>query len=266
MSSETPYRIPALSRTCRLLQLVADHGGEWNASELARALGVPRTTCFRMLRTLAQEGFLVAEGASYRLGPGLVRLGLSTLERLPWRRAGVPVLTALSRELGETTHLAMLCDDRSLLVEVADCADTTRVAGRPGTAVRIHTSATGKVLLAFLGKEEREALLSRMDYPAATARTITTRAALTRELNAVRLRGYAVDDEECLEGVRCVAVPVRDGSGEVVAALGLTGPAGRVTEESLPKLAGVLAKAAARIATAPDGGTTRKPGGSCPKS
>lgn len=244
MSESSVYRIPALSRACRLLQLVAEHQGEWNASELARALKVPRTTCFRMLRTLVDEKFIEADGASYRLGPGLVRLGLSTLEGLPIRRLCVPILRDLRRSLGETVHLAILCDDRSLLLEVADAARDARVASRPGTAVRLHCSSTGKVLLAHLDSARRDALLARLDLPAFTPRTLTGRAALRAALREVAALGYAVDDGEYAEDVRCVAVPVRDARGEVVAALGMTGAPERLRLEDIPAVAARMGEAA----------------------
>lgn len=247
MSAPTVYRIPALSRACRLLQLVAEHQGEWSSSELARALKVPRTTCFRMLRTLVDEKFIEADGASYRLGPGLVRLGLSTLEGMPIRRLCVPILHELGRSLGETVHLAILCDDRSLLLEVADSAGDARIANRPGTAVRLHASSTGKVLLAHLDKDRREALLARIDLPAFTPRTLATRTALRSALREVATLGYAVDDGEYAERVRCVAVPVHGERGQVIAALGMTGSPDRLRLEDIPSVAARMSEAAQAI-------------------
>lgn len=248
MDQKAPeYQIPALSRACRLLQLVAEHQGEWSASELARALKVPRTTCFRMLRTLVEAKFIEVDGSSYRLGPGLVRLGLSTLEGMPMRRLSVGILRELSRVFGETVHLAILSDDRSLLLEVADGPGGTRVASRPGTMVRLHASSTGKILLAAMDEAKREALLARLDFPTFTPATITSAEALRADLRTVKARGYALDDGEYSVGVRCVAVPVCDAKGAVVASIGMTGSPDRMSLDDVPAVAARMRKAAADL-------------------
>ncbi|MEN9360924.1 MAG: Transcriptional regulator KdgR [Verrucomicrobiota bacterium] len=227
------YEIPSLAKACRLLQLVAEHQGEWTATELARAIETPRTTCFRMLQTLAQEKLILADGKSYRLGPGLVRLGLKTLEGLPIRRLCVPVLRELSRSLGETVHLAILCDDRSLLLEVCDAPHSQRISSRPGSLVWLHASATGKVLLAHLDDSRRAELFSRLEMPALTPRSLTRPELLAAQFPAILAAGYAMDDEEYIHDGRCLAVPVRNAAGEVIAAIGMTSSPSRLPESAI---------------------------------
>ncbi len=231
--TKSPYEIPSLAKACRLLQLVAEHQGEWTATELARAIETPRTTCFRMLQTLAQEKLILADGSSYRLGPGLVRLGLKTLEGLSIRRLCVPVLRELSKSLGETVHLAILCDDRSLLLEVCDSPQSQRVSSRPGSLVWLHASATGKVLLAHLDAARRDELFARLEMPALTPRSLTSPDLLSAQFPAIREQSYAIDDEEYQHDYRCLAVPVKDAQGEVIAAIGMTSSPSRLPYASI---------------------------------
>lgn len=244
MDKADPYRIPSLAKSCQLLQLVSQHQGEWNASELARALKIPRTTCFRMLQTLVLEKFIEADGSSYRIGPGLVRLGLQTLEGMPIRRLCVPILRDLGRALGETVHLAILCDDRSLLLEVCDAGPSARVASRPGTLVFLHASSTGKALLAGLPEDRRKTLVARLELAPLTTKTLATPKALLAELKAVAKQGYAVDDGEYTHAGRCLAVPVRDAAGAVVAAIGTTSSVERLPLERIAATAARMQESA----------------------
>jgi DNA-binding IclR family transcriptional regulator len=231
--TKSPYEIPSLAKACRLLQLVAEHQGEWTATELARAIETPRTTCFRMLQTLVQEKLILADGSSYRLGAGLVRLGLKTLEGLSIRRLCVPVLRELAKTLGETVHLAILCDDRSLLLEVYDSPQSQRVSSRPGSLVWLHASATGKVLLSHLDQGPRNELFTRLEMPALTPRSLTSPELLSAQFPAILEQGYAMDDEEYQHDYRCLAVPVKDGQGKVIAAIGLTSSPARLPYASI---------------------------------
>ena len=216
------YLIPNLLVTCQLLQRVADGQEQWTASALARALAVPRTTCYRILQTLVRSEFIQGEEGRYSLGPGLVRLGLHTLEGMPIRRACVPILSRLSQTLQESTHLAILCGQQSLLLEVRDHPQASRVASRPGTLAYAHASATGKVMLAFLPAAERRSMLASLTLMSLTKDTITGKAKLRAHLDEVAREGYAMDDEEYIVGVRCLAVPVRNARNRVVAAIGVT--------------------------------------------
>jgi DNA-binding IclR family transcriptional regulator len=222
-STVNKYRIPNLARACQVLKLFAGSEARLSSSEVARRLTIPRTTALRILLTLAEEGLIAREGADYRAGSELVRLGLRALDATPIRARAVPVLRTLSAGTGETAHLAVLSGDQSLIVEVCDSPNPVRAASRPGTLAGIHCSATGKVFLAFgFEGERRDAFVAGLSFEGRTRQTLTSAAALLGECADIERRGYAVDDEEYHPGVRCLAAPVWDGAGVVVAAIGIT--------------------------------------------
>ena len=138
------------------------------------------------------------------------------------RELAQPLLQKLGHLTGETAHLALPCDDRSLIVSVYDSPHPLRAASSPGTLTDLYTSSTGKVFLAFLHADRIAAILALHPPPASTSRSLTTLAQLTAETERVHAQGYAIDDEEFHPGVRCVAAPVTGHGGQVVAALGIT--------------------------------------------
>lgn len=216
------YRIPNLERACKVLRLLAEHAAGLGLVEISQKLKIPRTTALRILSTLTRDDLVGRRESRYVLGSGMIALGTAALRNLDLRAAAAPVVHALSVKVGETAHLAIPSGDRALLVEVAQSPDPIRVGAPAGTLVDLHCSATGKVLLAF-GPGGWEPT----PRPRRTAKTRVELDDLRDELAHVRDRGYALDDEEYFDGVRCLAAPVRDAHGDVIAALGITATTGR---------------------------------------
>jgi IclR family acetate operon transcriptional repressor len=241
------YRIPSLSKACQALRLMADAGTTFTPSDLARQLSMPRTTAFRLLRTLVAEGLVEERPDGYRLGIGMLRLALRTLESIDVRGKSVPVLRELAKGSGETAHLAILAADKALLVEVCDSSNPLRVASRTGSLVDLHCSSTGKVLLAACDEPYRDSLIEAMKLERRTRNTITSHQELRRDLEKTVERGYGLDDEEYMEGVRCLAAPVRDIQGRVVAAIGITGATLRFTRGEIPRVAEMVIGAATQL-------------------
>jgi DNA-binding IclR family transcriptional regulator len=154
------------------------------------------------------------------------------------------VLRELAKESGETAHVAVLAGDKALLVEVCDSHNSLRVASRSGAMVDLYCSSTGKVLLAACEESYREELIKAIKPVRRTSNTIATQQELREELVRTTARGYGLDDEEYMEGVRCLAAPVRGVDGRVVAAIGITGATLRFTRGEIPRIA-KLVKAAA---------------------
>ncbi|UCG17434.1 MAG: IclR family transcriptional regulator [Phycisphaerales bacterium] len=244
------YQIPNLAKACRALSWLAAERGAYSASEVARKLQMPRTTAFRVLRTLCAEGLVEEADGRYRAGAGLLRLGLLALQTVEIHSLAEPVLQRLARATGETAHLAVRTGDQMLILQVADSPNPIRVASRPGTLVLIHCAATGKALLAALPPARARAILRGRPLQRRTDRTITTVAALETELEATRRQGYAVDDEEYHVGVRCLAAPVFDARGDVVAALGITAATLRFAKRKIPVVAREVTRAAESLSDA----------------
>ncbi len=237
------YNIPNLRNACRLLRHLGECDGELSVTELSHALKLPRTSALRIVKTLEGEGFLQDSGGGYRLGGALAALGMKAAGNVDLRAAARPVLQALARQSDETCHLATWDEGRALIIEVAECPHPLSAASRPGTRAYVHCSATGKVLLAnrFLG--ELSKVWTKSDRVALTQNTITKVDVLKQELQKVIKNGYAVDDEEYHQGVRCLAVPVFDSEGRVCAGLGLTASSVRFPKKRIGEISLLVGEA-----------------------
>lgn len=243
------YIIPNLRNACRVLKLLSRERSGKTLAAVTRELEIPRTTALRILTTLHAEDMVSLVGKDYVLGTALIQLGIRALESVDVRTVAIPVLQDLSSETRETSHLAVLSGDRALLLEVCDSPHPVRVASRPGTLTDVHCSATGKVFLAYQVTDLRE-FLNGKPLASRAPNTLTTVEELEREVLAIRDRGYAVDEEEYAEGVRCLAAPVRNSYGEVVAAVGITASTASFTRRRIKSVAGTVMGAADRISTA----------------
>ncbi|MEW6074113.1 MAG: IclR family transcriptional regulator [Planctomycetota bacterium] len=240
------YAIPNLRNACRVLRLLAEEGGGLPLAAIVRRLAIPRTTALRILSTLSGEGLLDRRGKHYVLGTGLIRLGTRALESTDVRTVAIPVLYDLSQATQETAHLAVPSADQSLLLEVCDSPHPVRVASRPGTLADIHCSATGKVFLAF-HVSDLAAFLAGRELARRTPNTMTAYAELAAEVERIRARGYAVDEEEHSRGVRCLAAPICNAFGTVVAAIGITASTSTFPRRRTKAVASEVTAAAARV-------------------
>jgi len=225
--------IQSLARGLKILNLLGQTGDGISVTELAEHLGVDKGSASRLLATLAAYGFVEKEEVTrrYQLGAQIVSLSRSALARSPLREAAKPFLRQLMERTGECAHLAVAAQGKALYIDQVESPATLRVNAQVGTMNPLHCTSLGKVLLAFGGTEIPAAL------EAYTPRTITDPAALRAHLEAVRQAGYAVDDEEFDIGVRCAAAPVYDFRGKAAGAIGISGPATRISPEQLQQLA-----------------------------
>jgi len=241
------YLIPNLSKACHVLKELAKHEQGMSAAEIAQDLSIPRTTAFRILRTLVHEGLVEKAGRVFHAGPGLVEIGSRVLSQVRVREQAIPVLQRLTRETGETAQLAVLSGLHSLILEVCDSPNPIRVASRPGTLADLHCSATGKVFLAYLYGDQLETILPSLELHRRTANTITDLKRLEVEVRHIQQQGYAVDDEEYYEGARCLAAPVWQSGMQVVASVGITATVQRFVRGRIPEVARVVVAGASEL-------------------
>ena len=221
--------VQSVDRALDVLEALADCDGAAGLSEIAARTGLPYGTIHRLLRTLLDRGYVRQEAdRRYALGGALVRLG-GAAERLvgSWARPYLEQVAALS---GETANLAVLEGDFVVYVAQAASQRRLRMFTEVGRRVLPHSTAVGKVLLAY--RPDAAAVLTRTGLPRRTPHTITSLEAMLAELAAVRERGYALDLGEEELGVHCLAVPVFDGDG-VIASMSVSGPAERI--DALPR-------------------------------
>lgn len=238
-----------MHNAARLLKEYSRERRELGVTEVARRLGVSTSTAFRLLTTLAEER-LLERGESpgtYRLGLAMYELGLLVFPHYGLHDAAIPVLAALRHSTGETVHLAVLDGLDVVFIERLQSPQTVRYVVNVGHRVPAPTSGNGKVMLAHLPPEELEARLAGWKPVAITPYTITSKQALLADLQRVRERGWAQNINESTMGVASVAVPIRDKSGEVIAALSVVAPAARSTAQALRRTRTAALEAAEAI-------------------
>lgn len=231
-----PEVTQAVDRALQILLLLGSEGREMGVSEIASRLDLWKSTVHRTLATLAARGFVSKhpETDRYFLGVKLFSLGMRWREKAGLVPLVRPVMEKLAAELGEAVHLVVLDPDPEsphtvVVVDRVDSAHVLGVTPRVGFGSAAHCSAVGKVLLAHSPPHLVERIIRTRGLPRFTPNTITDEQALLAELARTRERGYAIDDEEMEIGLYCVAAPVRDAHGEVVAALSVSGPAARLS-------------------------------------
>jgi IclR family acetate operon transcriptional repressor len=236
-TSQERYVIPNLRNACRILKLLGSNPGGFKAADIGRQLGIPVTTTLRIMTTLHLEGLVRKDGTQFELGPVLIQLGTASLAGTEIRATALPVLERLTGQISETCHLAIPCDDRSLIVAVQDSPHPLRAASRPGFLAELHCSSTGKVFLAFLHQARLEEIFVKSQPGKRTAHTQITLAEIKREAELTYKRGFSLDNEEFHLGVRCLAAPVYSSDGTCVAAIGITAATLRFPKERIPAMA-----------------------------
>ena len=237
-----------MGRALAILRLFTPQRPELDLAEVSRRVGLPKSTCHRLLRTLGYSGF-VSEGdgyGRYRLGLAAAQLGNAATALLRPSEAVRAQMRDLNAKYRETIGLTRLHGGSVLVLDRVESPLPFRMDYGIGALLPVHSTASGKVLLAM--SERRDELLRGLRLEAFTPHTITDRARLLTELRRVRREGYAVDRQESYLGLVCLAVPVRDHVAGPVAALGISGPAARLEPKCFPQLAAALARAANRIA------------------
>lgn len=240
----------SLSRGLQILDFLAASGGEATVSESARHLDVDRSTSSRLLATLEERGFVVQDPDTkrYRLGTKLLRLGNVLLDDLNLGPLGHDIVRALARDTGESAHMALRVKTEAVFVDRSQgTAVITINTGEVGSHDPLYCTAIGRALLCGMTDGQVTELLGSVPFRRLTPTTISTMVELLERLHAVRDRGYAFDDEETNVGVQCVAAPVRDHAGRVVAAVGISGPGARVSRIGEATLARAVVAAAREL-------------------
>jgi DNA-binding IclR family transcriptional regulator len=222
-------RLRTVSNALRLLHVLSENGTSMGVSELGRRLSLGKSTVHLLLQTLCDEGFTEPEdgGRRYRLGVGAFEVGAAALDHLKLGAHLDPPMERLAGLSKEAVSLTIRSDRHAVIVKRFESTQILRAEIRLGTRMPLHSSASGKCLLAELSRHEIDELYPDDQLPEVTPRTIKTRAALLRELKEVRGRSYALNLDEFTVGVAAVAVPVRDKHGMVRAALSIAGPTAR---------------------------------------
>jgi len=247
--SKDIYRSQVLNRTFQILDILATDESGLGVTGLAERMGLHKSTTHRLVMVLEASRFVEKNGESgkYRLGSRILELGLSALARLDVYQVARPHLRDLVAESGETAHLGVMRDGQITSVVHVESNQALRTGSQVGTHHPAHCSSLGKAILACSVPEQVDIFLRGRTLEAFTRNTITSPSLFLKEIESVRRNGYAIDDEEREEGLRCIGAPVWDSTGEVVAAVSIAGPVFRITRDRLGVLAAAVVKSAERI-------------------
>jgi len=227
--SSRRYTVDAAAKALDLLSAFSFGERRLSLADLAARTGIPRPTAFRLLTTLEEAGFVSKVNSEYQLGIKCFVLGNIVASGLDLREKSQPHLHRLRDETGETVHLAVLDAWQVLYLERLQSPHPIGfMRSRVGGIVPAYCTGLGKTLLAFKPVPAVTAWLSTQTLTAMTPQTITSARRLLKELRAIRERGYGIDEQEHEVGVRCMAAPIFNHAGEVVAAISVAGPADRM--------------------------------------
>lgn len=242
------YRLQILSRALNVLFAFSARQPERTLDELSEELNLNKTSLLRILWTLEAEGFLLRSNNHYRLGSQVLELGNVYLSTLSVHRVAQSYMTRLAESCNQTVSLAILDDFDVVYIAIEHAQREVGIQGEIGGRHPAHATGLGKVLLADLDEAELENRLEGRELKRLTHRTITRPEQLKERLRHVREQGYAIDDEERAIGIRCIAAPVRDYTGNVIAGLSVAGPIFHMADETLPVYTEQLLKVAHAIA------------------
>lgn len=251
--------VRALDRGLHLLRLLSREQ-RISLTSLTMQAGIPPSTAHRLLTTLQNHRFAEfdEDAQEWMIGVEAFRIGSGFLRRTRLVDASRDIMRRLVDETGETANLATTDNGDMVFVSQVETHNPIRAFFPAGARTPMHACGAGKALLAQLGRREVEILLQQKGMPEYTQRTITRPDLLFAELETIRARGWAFDDEERYAGMRCIAAPVFNAYGDAVAGISVSGPTARFTEQDIDRLGSVVRKAAADL-TENIGGSAKSP-------
>ncbi len=252
MPAEFPfkrYHVPIIVRALRVLEFLAEQPKGAGTTEISEHLKIPKNTAFRILTTLADYGYLARddEGKTYRLERKLLNLGYAAIDESSLAEKALDVMRELRNAVGESVFLAVRLERQGVVVEQVPGLRPIKVLLQLGHRFPMHTSAPGKALLAWLPEVELNEALGGLKYPKFTEQTITSVAAMRRELAEVRRLGYALDRAEEVGGMHCVGAPIFDHNGRPLAAIWFGGMAAALPEADFTRLGTLVREGALKI-------------------
>ena len=230
-------QIRAVHRAIELLRALGRNPGGATVSELAVQLGMPKSSVYRLLVTLRRSDWVAFDPDSelYRLGVGLLEVSAGVLDRLDLREIARPHLLAMVRECDESVHLGLPNDTNVIYALKFESTQSIRMVSEVGRLAPLYCTGLGKALLAWMPEGEREALLERIELRRFTKTTLTDLGALREDLAEARARGFAIDEGEHEDFVRCVAAPLIGPQG-LVGSMSIAAPAFRISDARVAEL------------------------------
>ena len=252
-------QVQSLTRALSLLQHLSKADIGLPLTEVAANLGLAPSTAHRLLNSMLQLGFvdLDLDTGRWTVGVNAFSVGNAYLKQRDYIAQARPLMKQLMVETGETANMAIIAGDRVVFVSQIECKEVMRMVVQVGNRGPLHATGVGKALLSSLPPGEALACVKRPGMPKLTEKTITNPDDYARELETLRKRGYAVDDEEQFMGLRCIAANIYDEFGDALAAISISGPTVRVRRDRIPQLSTTVMAIARKITQAIGGSQPR---------
>jgi len=241
--------VQSIERALDILEVFTFNESELGLVDISRKTGLSKGTTYRLVYTLVRRGYLRqnSKTGKYHLGPAAFQLGAVAMSHMEIRRVSRSILEDLCEETGETVHLVVEDKGEVLYIDKVDSPQSIRMNSFIGQRLLMHCTAVGKAILAYMDIEDVKRIIETKKMLKHTRNTITTWEDLLKNLEQVREKGYSFDDEENEEGLRCVGAPVRDFTGNVIAAISVSAPSMRLSNEKIEDVAAKVKDSAARI-------------------
>ena len=240
------YTIKSLVKSFEIIEALSERPS--TAKSLTERLGMNKSTLHRFLYTLEKQNYITQSPTNeYHLSQKFIQLGLGALSNLELTQVAKPYLVELSQEVGECTLLAGFIQHEVFYLDKVESPHAVRFVLEAGKRAPCYCVASGKVFLAHLPEQQLHNYLNQLKFQPRTDQTIRSKEALLKQLDKVHLQGYATDDEEYEVGLRGIAAPIFDFTGQVIAAICVAGVSIRLTEERLVEISATIRRMAAQI-------------------
>ncbi|MFB6214682.1 MAG: IclR family transcriptional regulator, partial [Candidatus Bipolaricaulia bacterium] len=244
------YLNKSLDKSLSILELFDSENTELSVTEIARKCETNPSSLYPILHTLEKYGYLSRDNDKlYRLGLAFAKKGRLVMDRLSLTSEAKSEIKKLRDKTEKTVHLGFLSENQIVYIDKVESTSGFRMYSSPGKTAPLHATALGKAILAHLSKDRLEKMIGKLTLSSYTKNTITSLEELREELKHIGRMGYAVDEEEFEEGIKCIAAPIHRHNGEVDAAVSLTGLAAQMSEDVIERKADLVKNCASNISS-----------------
>ena len=249
ISDNSKYHVPNLERALKIIELLAEHPEGLTVTHITDDLKIPRNSVFRITATLMDNGYISRDEDTkvFQLSQKLLNLGYAAIGEQSLIEKSLSNMRALRDKFGETVPLGILHGAEGIVIEEVPGTHSFRFVLEPGRKFHLHTSAPAKAIMAFLPEEEREELITKINFEKYNERTIISPFAYRQYLTEVYQKGYAIDQAEEIEGMHCVGAPIFNQQGYPIAAIWISGPSMRLETSQLDRIGTEVKKYADNI-------------------
>lgn len=242
------YGVQSIERALDIIEAVAANKNSAVLTKIAEKTGLHKSTAYRIIATLFKRGYLKKnEDGTYKIGLKLIEAVSYYIDSLELQTEVRPYIAQITAKFGLTSHLGILEGDKVVYIEKMDIFSNIKLYSQIGLRMHAYCSSLGKCLLANYSNTQLRSIMGRTEFTRFTPNTITTIEALQKEIDSVRQRGWAIDNEEFEIGHRCIGAPVYDYRGDIIAAISASGSTTILTDERIPEIVEYLKQTAAEI-------------------